>query len=78
MVEDWFGFYALAKTPAPIIANANAAIKTALKEKSVIDSLALSGMVSIGGSAADMANSMKQYHDFWGPIVKKIDFTAES
>jgi len=78
VVEEWFGFYAPAKTPAPIIANANAAINAALKEKSVIDSLALSGLVPIGGSAADMAKSMKSYSDFWGPIVKKIGFTAES
>ncbi len=78
VVEEWFGFYAPAKTPAPIIANANAAINAALKEKTVIDSLALSGMVPIGGSAADMAKSMKSYADFWGPIVKKIGFTAES
>ncbi len=78
VVEEWFGFYAPAKTPAPVIANANAAINAALKEKSVIDSLALSGMVPVGGSAADMAKSMKGYTDYWGPVVKKIGFTAES
>ena len=78
VVEEWFGFYAPAKTPAAIITNANQAINTALKEKSVIDSLALSGMVPVGGSAADMAKSLKSYTDYWGPVVKKIGFTAES
>ncbi len=78
VVEEWFGFYAPAKTPAPVIASANAAINAALKEKSVIDTLALSGMVPVGGSADDMARSMQYYYDLWGPLVKKIGFTAES
>lgn len=78
VVEEWFGFYAPAKTPANVITNANAAINAALKEKSVIDSLALSGMVPVGGGADDMAKSMQYYFEFWGPLVKKIGFTAES
>ena len=78
VVEEWFGFFAPARTPATVIANANAAINAALKEKTVIDSLALSGLVPLGGSAADMAKSLKSYTDYWGPIVKKIGFTAES
>jgi tripartite-type tricarboxylate transporter receptor subunit TctC len=78
VVEEWFGFYAPAKTPAAVITNANAAINVALKEKTVIDSLALSGMVPVGGSADDMAKSMQYYFEFWGPLVKKIGFTAES
>jgi len=78
VVEEWFGFYAPAKTPASVITNANTAINAALKEKSVIDSLALSGMVPLGGSPEDMAKSMQYYFEFWGPLVKKIGFTAES
>lgn len=78
VVEEWFGFYAPAKTPAQVVTNANQAINAALKEKTVIDSLALSAMVPVGGSPEDMAKSMKHYFDFWGPLVKKIGFTAES
>ena len=78
VVEEWFGFYAPAKTPAAVVTSANQAINAALKEKTVIDSLALSAMVPVGGSPEDMAKSMKYYFDFWGPLVKKIGFTAES
>lgn len=78
MVEEWFGFYAPAKTPANIIAAANTAINAALKEKSVIDSLAIQGMLPVGGTAAQMATDQKVQFDFWGPIVKKIGFTAEA
>ena len=78
MVEEWFGFYAPAKTPANTIAAANAAINAALKEKSVVDSLAIQGMLPVGGTAAQMAAEQKLQFDYWGPIVKKIGFTAEA
>ena len=78
VVEEWFGFYAPAKTPSDIIAAANLAINAALKEKSVIDSLAIQGMLPVGGSAARMAADQKLQWEYWGPIVKKIGFTAET
>lgn len=78
VVEEWFGFYAPAKTPAQVVTNANVAINAALKDKMVIDSLAVSGLVPIGGTAEAMAKDMKAQFDAWGPIVKRIGFTAES
>ena len=78
MVEEWFGFYVPSKTPTGIIAAANTAINAALKEKSVIDSLAIQGMLPVGGTAAQMAADQKVQFDNWGPIVKKIGFTAEA
>ena len=78
MVEEWFGFYVPAKTPTSIIAAANTAINAALKEKSVIDSLAIQGMLPVGGTAAQMAADQKVQFDYWGPIVKKIGFSAEA
>lgn len=76
--EEWFGFYAPAKTPAPVVAAANAAINAAIKEKSVIDSLAVVGLIAQGSTAAEMAASQQAEFDRWGPLVKKIGFTAES
>jgi tripartite-type tricarboxylate transporter receptor subunit TctC len=78
VVEEWFGFYAPARTPASVVANANAAINAALKDKTVIDSLAISGLVPVGGTSDAMVKDMKVQYDAWGPIVKKIGFTAES
>jgi tripartite-type tricarboxylate transporter receptor subunit TctC len=76
--EEWFGIYAPAKTPANIVASANAAINQALKEKTVIDSLALMGLVARGSTPAEMDKSQKDELTRWGPLVKKIGFTAES
>lgn len=78
VVEEWFGFFAPARTPASVVANANAAINAALKDKMVIDSLAISGLVPLGGTPEAMAAELKRQTEAWGPIVKKIGFTAES
>ena len=76
--EEWFGFYAPARTPAPALAAANAAINAAIKEKVVIDSLAVVGLIAYASTAEEMAASQKTEYDRWGPLVKKIGFTAES
>ncbi|RCW75542.1 tripartite tricarboxylate transporter substrate-binding protein [Pseudorhodoferax soli] len=76
--EEWFGFYAPAKTPAATIAAANAAITTALKDKTVIDALAIVGLVAHGSTPQEMAADQKAEFERWGPLVKQIGFTAES
>jgi tripartite-type tricarboxylate transporter receptor subunit TctC len=77
-VEEWFGFFAPAKTPAATIASANAAITAALKDKSVIDGLGVVGLVAHGSTAQEMAADVKAEYERWGPLVKQIGFTAES
>ena len=76
--DEWFGIYAPARTPANVIANANAAIHAALKDKAVIDTLAVSALVPYGSTPAEMDKSQKDEFTRWGPLVKKIGFTAES
>lgn len=77
-VDEWFAFYAPAVTPANVVNAASAAINNALKDKSVIDSLALVGLIAQGSSPAELGASQKQQYDRWGPLIKKIGFTAES
>ncbi len=76
--EEWFGFFAPAKTPPATLAAANAAINAALKEKSVLDSLANVGLMARGSTQEEAARSVKAEYDHWGPLIKKIGFTAES
>jgi len=77
-VEEWFGFYAPARTPAPAIAAANAAINAALKDKALIEGLGIVGLIAHGSTADEMARSQKAEFERWGPLVKRIGFTAES
>ena len=76
--EEWFGFYAPARTPAAMISTANAAITAALKEPSVIESLAVVGLVAHGSTPEAMAADQHAEYERWGPLVKQIGFTAES
>jgi hypothetical protein len=36
------------------------------------------GLIPFGGTPEDQARSMKMEYDRWGPLIKKIGFTAES
>jgi tripartite-type tricarboxylate transporter receptor subunit TctC len=76
--EEWFGIYAPAKTPAGVVADANAAINQAIKDRTVIDSLAIMGLVAQGSTPAEMEKSLRDETLRWGPVVKKVGFTAES
>jgi tripartite-type tricarboxylate transporter receptor subunit TctC len=76
--DEWFGFYAPAKTPGSVVAAANAAISAALKEKSSIDGLATQGLIAMSSTPEAMAKSQREEFDRWGPLVKRVGFTAES
>jgi tripartite-type tricarboxylate transporter receptor subunit TctC len=76
--EEWFGFVMPAKTPAAIVNAASVAINNALKDKSVIDGLAGIGLIARGMTPEEMTASLKEHTAKWGPIVKRIGFTAES
>jgi tripartite-type tricarboxylate transporter receptor subunit TctC len=78
VAEEWFGFLAPARTPAGVIASANAAITAALKEQAIIDGLFAVGLVASGSTPEEMQRSIQSEHERWGPLVKKIGFTAES
>lgn len=77
-VEEWFGFVGPAKmTPAQVKA-VNDAIAVALKDKSVMDSLTTVGLIPHAMTSEEQTRSMKAEFDRWGPLIKRIGFTAES
>jgi tripartite-type tricarboxylate transporter receptor subunit TctC len=76
--EEWFGFYAPAKTPESVINNANAAINNALKDPTVISSLGTFGLVARGSTVREMDKSQRDAYYRWGPLVKHIGFTGQS
>ncbi len=77
-VEEWFGFYAPAKTPANVVAAANAAINAALKDKSVQDSFQVVGLIPFGGTPAEQLKSSQVELERWGPLIKRIGFTVDA
>jgi tripartite-type tricarboxylate transporter receptor subunit TctC len=77
-VEEWFGFYAPARTPAAVVAAASAAINQALKDKARAEGLATVGLVPMGSTPEEQQRSQRAEFERWGPLVKRIGFTAES
>ena len=77
-VEEWFGFYAPAKTPANVVDAANAAINAALKDKSVQDSFQVVGLIPYGGTPAEQLKSSQVEFERWGPLIKRIGFTVDA
>lgn len=67
----WNGLFAPARTPEPIVARLNAALNTALADKTVFTRLQDVGMdPTPGGSPADLTAFVKAQLAYWTPIAK--------
>jgi tripartite-type tricarboxylate transporter receptor subunit TctC len=75
---EWFGFFAPGGTPDAVVNRANAVLRTALAQKDVVDGLAVMGLEAKSSTPAELAALLKSSYERWGPIVKKIGFTADS
>ncbi len=75
--SEWFAFFLPAKTPAETVNRLNAALKSALANKDVIDGLAGFGLEAMSSSPAELADIIKRDTAKWAPIVKAVGFTAE-
>jgi tripartite-type tricarboxylate transporter receptor subunit TctC len=76
--NEWFGFYLPAKAAPEVVQRANAALRTALAEKEVVDGLELMGLESKSSTPAELAAMLRADTERWGPVVKAIGFTADS
>ena len=75
--SEWFAFFLPAKTPADVVTRMNAALRTALAHKDVVDGLGTFGLEAMSSSPAELAELVRRDTAKWGPIVKAIGFTAE-
>jgi tripartite-type tricarboxylate transporter receptor subunit TctC len=75
--SEWFAFLLPAKASPEVVARANAAMKTALAQKDVIDGLATFGLEAMSSSPGELTELLKKDTAKWAPIVKQIGFTAE-
>jgi tripartite-type tricarboxylate transporter receptor subunit TctC len=75
--SEWFAFLLPAKASPEVVARANAAMKTALAQKDVIDGLSTFGLEAMSSSPEELTDLIKKDTAKWAPIVKQIGFTAE-
>ncbi|QQS13785.1 MAG: Bug family tripartite tricarboxylate transporter substrate binding protein [Rhodospirillales bacterium] len=76
--SEWFGFFAPGGTPEPVVRRANEALRAALALREVIDGLAVMGLEVKSSTPQELATLLKDSYDRWGPIVKRIGFSADS
>ncbi|MGE0221729.1 MAG: Bug family tripartite tricarboxylate transporter substrate binding protein [Acetobacteraceae bacterium] len=75
---NWFGLFAPAKTPEPIIRKLNQALNVAVKDPSVIARLKELGLQPTPGSTPDaFAALVKTEREKWGPVVKALGTQLE-
>ena len=76
--SEWFGFFAPAGTDAAVVMRANEALRKALGAKDVVDGLAVMGLETVSSTPQELTTRLKADFERWGPIVRKIGFTADS
>ncbi len=73
----WFGFFAPAKTPKPIVDALNRAINKALQSPDVAEKLTNLGMDPATGTPEQFATIVANDYAKWGPIVKASGFKPD-
>jgi len=73
----WFGFFAPAKTPKPIVEALNRAINRALQSPDVAEKLSKVGMDPATGTPEEFGRIVASDYAKWGPIVKASGFKPE-
>ena len=78
VLDDWFGFFLPAKTPAARVDALSTALKSALSSPVLIKAMEERGLDLRWTSSADFETRLKADIDKWRPIVKSFGFTAST
>jgi tripartite-type tricarboxylate transporter receptor subunit TctC len=76
-VKTWYGLFAPAGTPAPVIEKINAAFNSLLKQQDVQDALAKQGMNVAGGTPEYFGSMVKAELERWRRVVDAAKITAD-
>jgi tripartite-type tricarboxylate transporter receptor subunit TctC len=77
VATGWFGFFAPANTPNPVVDTLNRGINTALTAPDVAERLVKIGMDPAPSTPQEFARIVADDYAKWGPIVKASGFTAD-
>jgi tripartite-type tricarboxylate transporter receptor subunit TctC len=73
----WYGLFAPAGTPRPVIAQLNKAVAAALKNPELAQSLAAQGSEPNPTAPDELARFVKSEHDRWSRVVTVAHMTVE-
>jgi len=71
VIENWYGVFAPAGTPQPIIAKLNKAVNVALKAPNVVQALDKMGSSDVAGSAEEFSSFIAKEAPVWKEVVQK-------
>ncbi len=77
LVIGWFGVYAPAKTPEPIVKHLNTAIAEILKQKAVVDKFIELGAEPASGSQEELRKILASETQTWGKIIRDAGIRAD-
>ena len=75
--SDWFGAFVPAKTPAPVVAKIQNALRDALASKEVQEGFVKLGLTPSFVPSGEFAGRIKEETDRWAAVVKETGFTPE-
>lgn len=76
-VRLWWGIFAPANTPAPIVDKLSQEINVALKDQALIDKWAESATVIVGSTPADFKALVNADAEKWGTVIKNAKITIQ-
>lgn len=78
VVKEWFGIYLPAGASAEVVARANTAIRAAVADPTLSETLLAMGFEPAASSPAELAAMLKADSARWGELVRTIGFSAEN
>ena len=69
---SWFGLFAPAGTPAPIITKLNGTLKTILAKKDVAEKFKPQGLKPWYSTPAELDEFVKSEYDYWGKVIPSV------
>ena len=76
-VDEWFGVFVPADTPAETVSRLNGAIRAVVNTGAFKNALAKLAVDPVGETPKEFAQLVKSDFDRWGPIVQVSGFTPE-
>ncbi|NML44822.1 tripartite tricarboxylate transporter substrate binding protein [Ramlibacter sp. G-1-2-2] len=76
-MTTWFGIFAPAGTPAPVIAKLEKSFAAAVATKEAQDLLQSLALPPVGGSAAQLAQVLRRDYDKLGKVIREKNITAD-
>ena len=71
-IVAWFGIFAPARTPVPVVEKLNKSINEILRTQDTRKRFATEGLVPGGGTPEDLGKFLRSELSKWGAVIKQI------